>query len=94
MLSHIYQMLLMLPHGENGEVFFETPVKILQPGIFPDVNLWGACPTADGEVMVMDVDHQWHRLEENDKDAAAIEAVFQRLRHMVSSYQTKQTEVA
>lgn len=94
MLSHIYQMLLLLPHGENGEVYFETPVKILQPGTFPDVNLWGACPTPEGEVMVMDVEHQWYKLEQNDKDAQAIEAVFQRVRHMVTVLQTKVVEVA
>ena len=92
MLSHIYQMLLLLPHGEHGEVYFDTPVKVLQPGIVPDINLWAACPTPDGDVMVMDVDHHWSTLNPQ-KDGVVIEAIFQRVRHMVTAQQTKAQEV-
>lgn len=95
MLKAIYQYLQQLPHDDNNVVYFDTPVRVPATATnFQEANLWAACFTPAGTVMVMDTEQQWHTLEQRPEDAQAIEALFYKVRYLVQQAAVKLREVS
>lgn len=91
MLKAIAEIIRQLVGSEY--LYFETPLQVKTTPHTHPVNLHGACASPEGLVYVMDADHEWHQLEQKDKDAVVIESLFQRVRFLKQQYsQPKEQE--